>query len=244
MQLQRDRATTDHNPGLSVLVRREPTVAERALGYCLTFIDTKKITKPVVYNVPAMEGAPWREYGNFDTYAERKQNDALTLLSLFLFAISQGNPVYQTAMDILNVTEWALKDWTRGNPEWKADYDQARLDGKKSRRVSLKERVEDSLEASAPFAAFKDLTRLYEVMLRNEEAQADRKLKKTQGGQHQLGSGPTINFLFPPGTTPEDIAGLTERIIEVQAREVPIEDTQPALPPPAEWDEDFDDEDE
>ena len=239
MKLQRERRE-DNNPGLLGL-RRELTHAERTLAQCLAFIEEHKIKKKRTYNVNDMENAPWRAYASLEDYEEMPKNDALVLLALWLYCVSQGCAAHQTGEDLLGVTGWTIRHWNQ-NPDWKEDAERARVEGKVQRARALRERTEDTLEAKLPFAEFKDAMRLYDVQTRNDNARADRHQKKTNE-QKQLG-GPTINILLGPGASLEDLLRIQQAAKDREAEltqegEFRVVDDQPALPSGERLDEEF-----
>jgi len=239
MALQRERKGTDHNPGLSLL-KREITLAERALAHALDFISENKVEQPSTYGVQSMEGAPWREYVGFEHWGDTKKDPALTRLALWLFVVSYGAPAYDSAEDILGVSQWTLGNWN-ANADWKADAEQARLEGNRRRRSSLKEQYEDTLEARAPFADFKAVSHAYEVLLKNEESRADRRARKNNE-QKQL-SGPVVIINLPPGTTAADLDVLAQaaadRRAALEGEYTEVVEPVPALPSGPQLDEDF-----
>lgn len=242
MKLQRERKG-DNNPGLLGL-RREITHAEHSLAQCLAFIEEKKIQRPVAYGVLSMEGAPWRAYSSlegYDSNPEMKKHPELVLLALWLYAVSQGCRAYETGLDLLGVSGWTIKDWN-ANPDWKADAERARVEGRVQRGHSMRERTEDTLEAKLPFAEFKDAVKLYDVQTRNENARADRRQKKHDDNK-QLG-GPTINILLGPGASLEDLMRIQKAAVEreealTQEGEFRVVDDTPVLPSGTQLDDEF-----
>ncbi len=244
MRLQKERSGSAGTPPFPASGwRADPTVADLTLAWCLDFIEKNNIKVPTIFDVGDLEGAPWREYSDFKQYSKMEKRDDLTLLSLHLYAVSMGCTVERSAASILDVTTRTLSRWYVANADWKSDTELARREGKTARTSSLKERTENSMESRVQYADFKDLVRLYEVMTRNEETRADRRAKKRD--QNLLGGGPIINFILPPGVTPEDLMRMQEaaaqrvRDTTVDAEFRDVTDAAPALPSGAQLDEDF-----
>jgi len=238
-QRNRDQAQGGGRPKTHILeARREVTVAEVALAWCLEHIRETKINCPSRYGVVEMKDAPWRAYSEFEN-KNLEPSAELTLLALYLYAISMGCPLYQTGKLLLDISETSIHRW-KHNDEWRADFEKARNEGRMANAGNLEEVIMDTLQARLPHGDLKHSVRVLEILTRSKDAAKDRKVKAREGGSNRL-DGPTFNFLFPAGTTTADVKQLTEQIINAEYIDVTPETSETPLPPPDEWDEDFED---
>lgn len=234
-----DEDEEEGSGGKKYTPRYRKTTAQEVMEWAKELIEERGWTPAPPYGVELLEGAPWRAYVDDIEHGKLSKDDKNALLALFLVVTEFGVERNISAPVVLGSSPLTMVKWN-SNPDWKADWEAARKRGVEY-KYNMSENVSlEAIESRAPDADLKHAIRTLEVINKRADDRATRKRRaNAPNSGNQLGSGNTYVFI---GNEKAHEA-IAEKVWETTARDVTDEDEdRPALPPPDEWDEDFEDE--